>query len=158
MSLYLINNGDKGLTARNKINEAIKQLNKATTSNTDYISLENKPSINGKTLEKNVSLTDLGITKAIDDAISSNNKQYYTQKEVESLLDESLKLLNINQISVEITSEDTVKEIKHNMNKYPNVLVLDKSGNKYECMLQYNDLNTLVVTLKTAITGYIIIG
>lgn len=61
----------KGLSSNDLTDELLEKIQNAGTSNFDesYNSLTNQPQINGITLTGNKTLEDLGITKAITDAI-----------------------------------------------------------------------------------------
>lgn len=63
----------KGLSTNDLTDELIQKIQSAGTSNfdSDYNSLIGQPQINGITLTGNKTLDDLGITKAIADAIGS---------------------------------------------------------------------------------------
>lgn len=63
----------KGLSSNDLTNELMQKIQSAGTSNFDgdYNSLIGQPQINGITLTGNKTLDDLGITKAITDAIGS---------------------------------------------------------------------------------------
>lgn len=63
----------KGLSTNDLTDELLQKIQSAGTSNFDgdYNSLINQPQINGITLTGNKTLEDLGITKAITDAIGN---------------------------------------------------------------------------------------
>lgn len=84
----------KGLSTNDLTDELLEKLQNAGSSSFDgnYNSLTNQPQINGITLTGNKTLDDLGITKAITDAIGNVNQISYEIKDSFSALPETGKV------------------------------------------------------------------
>ena len=108
-----IQNGERGLSVREKLNSLIRLMNEGIREIEDYEALRNLPSINGIKLKGNISLTDIGVTELIDRKISDNNREYFTAAEVRRLMTETIN--NLVGLSVDPELVENTAELKRDV-------------------------------------------
>ena len=158
-----IQNGERGLSVREKLNSLIRLMNEGIREIEDYEALRNLPSINGIKLKGNISLTDIGVTELIDRKISDNNREYFTAAEVRRLMTETINnLVGLSvdpelventaelkrdveelqketcQFAIDVGEEDRYKLIAYDKEQKPSLLCLREDGAVIEVRTVYD--------------------
>lgn len=61
-------------------------------------------------------------------------------------------------IIIDISKNETFKLVKHGMNKYPVLKLINSSGEEVFCNKTYKDNNTIIVNWKIPFDGFLVIG
>lgn len=158
-----IQNGERGLSVREKLNSLIRLMNEGIREIEDYEALRNLPSINDIKLKGNISLTDIGVTELIDRKISDNNREYFTAAEVRRLMTETINNLvglsvdpelventaelkrdveelkkEMYQFAIDVGEEDRYKLIAYDKEQKPSLLCLREDGAVIEVRTVYD--------------------
>lgn len=101
------------------------------------------------------------INARIDSEVETLNTEI--NKKVETITGSPLINVERSGNSVNITSEtfvfeqgiaSNIWEITHNLNKRPNITLVDSSGREFEAVRDYINDNQVVITLESATTGF----
>lgn len=158
-----IQNGERGLSVREKLNTLIRLMNESVREIEDYEALRNLPSINERKLKGNLSLADIGVTELIDRKISDNNREYFTAEEVRALMTDTINnLIGISvdpelientvelkkdveelkketyQFAIDVSEEDRYKLIAYDKEQKPSLLCLRDDGAVIEVGAMYD--------------------
>ncbi len=123
----------------------------------DYIDLVNKPSINNVELIGQKSLEDLGINmdSKQDALVSGTNIKTINNQSIlgEGNLDIGGDIEGDKNYVFKQNVASDVWVIRHDLNKYPSVTVIDSSGGEVYGQVTYDNLNQVTITFKAGFKG-----
>ncbi len=105
-------NNEGGKSVREKLNRVIDLLNNLQIMATSYKTLADKPMINNRELDGDVSLEEIGVEDLVQQRITENNQRYYTAEQVSEMIQESINQLEgVNvDLSKYATNDDVDKK------------------------------------------------